>query len=284
MYILKTWCDCVYCAPKKRVCVDNEADLTLPSSSVDVVFISLPLSPTIPSDHNSLCPDKPRERETERRKKKKRWRKREQPTDHRTLVASVMVQRERFDFTKALYSGQFTSTSKYTYVFLHTMKTCAICNVNLLFALNLYICSCKAVHVPTMGQIKDFLFWNLQKVLIPNPRIYLYISCSLKVGVLMWYFGVVFDHFYQFLTGWKRLNVVPNLCTKNSLQNSWEIIKHGKCWRPHLKTRWYQSGDKDVGYLSALTTLRPISVYLCSRAVKISRSLQSPRLWLESRG
>ncbi len=63
----------------------------------DVVFISLPLPPTIPSDHNSLCPDKPREREGEteteksrKQKKMERWRKREQPTDHIMVVASVI--------------------------------------------------------------------------------------------------------------------------------------------------------------------------------------------------
>lgn len=43
-----------------RVWADNEEDLT---SSWDVMFISLPLPPTIPPDHNSLCPDKPREGE-----------------------------------------------------------------------------------------------------------------------------------------------------------------------------------------------------------------------------
>lgn len=48
-----------------KVWADNEEDLT---SRWDVMFISLPLPPTIPPDHNSLCPDKPREgeRKTER--------------------------------------------------------------------------------------------------------------------------------------------------------------------------------------------------------------------------
>lgn len=74
----------------------------------DVVFISLP--PTIPSDHNSLCPDKPRERERQRRraagkKKMERWRKREQPTDHIMVVASViwLMQRERLQFTVCVW-------------------------------------------------------------------------------------------------------------------------------------------------------------------------------------
>lgn len=44
---------------------DNEEDLTF---HWDVMFISLSLPPKIPPDHNSLCPDKPREaeRKTER--------------------------------------------------------------------------------------------------------------------------------------------------------------------------------------------------------------------------
>lgn len=50
---------------KTRLWADNEKDLT---TLWDVMFISLHLPPTIPPDHNSLCPDKPGEgeRKTER--------------------------------------------------------------------------------------------------------------------------------------------------------------------------------------------------------------------------
>ena len=77
---------------EKRVYVDNEADLTLPSSGCGVYF-------SASSSHNSLWPQLPvswqtvRERDgdrEERGKKMERWRKREQPTDHIMVVASVI--------------------------------------------------------------------------------------------------------------------------------------------------------------------------------------------------
>ena len=51
----------------------------------DVVFISLPLPPTIPPDHNSLCPDKPWGRETEtERSGRKKWRGEERESNPQT--------------------------------------------------------------------------------------------------------------------------------------------------------------------------------------------------------
>lgn len=98
-------------------------------SHLDVVFISLPLPPTIPPDHNSLCPDKPREREGRDRggalKKMERWRKREQPTDHIMVVASVIwlmlrereQERERLQFDYCLQPTFHLQDDTIQYIF-----------------------------------------------------------------------------------------------------------------------------------------------------------------------
>ena len=52
------------------------------------------------------------------------------------------------------------------------------------------------------------------------------------LGVLMWYFGGIIDHFYQFSSGKKWLNLAPNLCNKwyqprKLLQ---QLMRHNRAW------------------------------------------------------